>query len=250
MIDGIINENGNSRYLRSVANLLTLYPTYEDFAAALVAGTLPIDLAGINEDGWATLGTALNKANLMSDATAALLGGVETVDEGLAAIAPLVPIGTTGLPGQAITATENGVEWSGLTKWELVAEVVLPGESTSTYFPAGIDFNDATRMMVKAISGTFTGYMCIRGYSTTSGTAMVQCPLLTVGDAIVFTTQRRSKGNGGYLGMYDGRGYSTDMQSLLNGVTKGTTYPDFYASSTSYICEGIVEIWIERLIES
>lgn len=74
MQDGIIKGTGNSRYLKSISNFLTQYPTYQDFVAALVAGTLPIDLNGINETGWDQLGTALNKANLLSDETAALLG--------------------------------------------------------------------------------------------------------------------------------------------------------------------------------
>lgn len=74
MQDAIINETGNSRYLRSIAGFLQTYPNYEAFAAALVAGTLPIDLAGINADGFAQVGTDLNKANLLTDATAALAG--------------------------------------------------------------------------------------------------------------------------------------------------------------------------------
>lgn len=74
MQDGIIKGTGNSRYLKSISNFLTQYPTYQDFVAALVAGTLPIDLNGINETGWDQLGTALNKANLLSDETAAALG--------------------------------------------------------------------------------------------------------------------------------------------------------------------------------
>lgn len=74
MQDGVIKGTGNSRYLKSIAAFLTQYPTYEAFAAALAAGTLPIDLNGINETGWETLGTALNKANLLQDATAALYG--------------------------------------------------------------------------------------------------------------------------------------------------------------------------------
>lgn len=74
MQDGIIKGTGNSRYLKSISNFLTQYPTYQDFAAALVAGTLPIDLNGINETGWDQLGTALNKANLLSDETAAAMG--------------------------------------------------------------------------------------------------------------------------------------------------------------------------------
>lgn len=67
MQDGIIKGTGNSRYLRSIENFLEQYPTYQDFVAALVAGTLPIDLNGINESGWDLLGTALNKENLLSD---------------------------------------------------------------------------------------------------------------------------------------------------------------------------------------
>lgn len=74
MQDGIIKGTGNSRYLKSISNFLTQYPTYQDFVAALVAGTLPIDLNGINETGWDQLGTALNKANLLSDETAEALG--------------------------------------------------------------------------------------------------------------------------------------------------------------------------------
>lgn len=74
MQDGIIKGAGNSRYLKSISNFLQQYPTYQDFVAALVAGTLPIDLNGINETGWDQLGTALNKANLLSDETASALG--------------------------------------------------------------------------------------------------------------------------------------------------------------------------------
>lgn len=74
MTDGIKKGTGNSRYLKTVSNFLTLYPTYEKFAQALIAGTLPIDLNGINAAGWTTQGTALNKANLLADATATGMG--------------------------------------------------------------------------------------------------------------------------------------------------------------------------------
>lgn len=89
MQDSIMMETGNSRYLKSVSGFLSLYPTYEAFAAALVAGTLPVDLNGINADGWAQLGTELNKANLLTDATAALsdLGPEATPNEMFAALA-------------------------------------------------------------------------------------------------------------------------------------------------------------------
>lgn len=89
MQDGIIAETGNSRYLRSIAGFLQVYPTYEAFAAALIAGTLPIDWNGKNPDGWAQQGTELSKANLLTDATAALadLGPEATPDQMFAALA-------------------------------------------------------------------------------------------------------------------------------------------------------------------
>lgn len=77
MIDSKLAGTGNSRFLKSVSNFKTLYPTYDDFVAALVAGTLPIDLNGINPDGWTQQGTPLNKANLLSDDVATKLGLVD-----------------------------------------------------------------------------------------------------------------------------------------------------------------------------
>ncbi|MEA4894563.1 MAG: hypothetical protein VB064_04800 [Oscillospiraceae bacterium] len=71
MTDGVIKGTGNSRYLKSVPNFLSLYPTYADFVSALIAGTLPIDLNGLNADGWTTLATALSKSNLLTDDTSA-----------------------------------------------------------------------------------------------------------------------------------------------------------------------------------
>ncbi len=74
MKDGVIYGSGNSRFLKSVSNFKTLYPTYDAFVNALVAGTLPIDLNGINSAGWKQIADALNKANLLTDETAKALG--------------------------------------------------------------------------------------------------------------------------------------------------------------------------------
>ena len=74
MQDFVPNGTGNSRYLKSVENFKTLYPTYDDFVAALAAGTLPVDFNGINMSGISQRGTALNKSNLLTDDTAALFG--------------------------------------------------------------------------------------------------------------------------------------------------------------------------------
>lgn len=74
MQDAIMKGNGNSRYLKTVGEALSLYPTYEDFLQAMIAGTFPVDFNGINKDGWTQLGTPLNKANLLSDTVISTLG--------------------------------------------------------------------------------------------------------------------------------------------------------------------------------
>lgn len=88
MTDGVIKSTGNSRYLKSVANLLSLAPTWPDAVELLVAGNFPVDFNGINPNGWNTQGTPLNKANLLSDATGTLLGlgSTGTVNAALAAL--------------------------------------------------------------------------------------------------------------------------------------------------------------------
>ena len=131
MQDSIIKGTGNSRYLKSVAAFLTQYPTYADFAAALAAGTLPVELNGINEEGFQQLGTALNKENLLKDTTAALYGlGTDAVPDdvfariakmlggflvkvniqvaGVAAGAGVSVTGMTGINGEALVTDSSG----------------------------------------------------------------------------------------------------------------------------------------------
>lgn len=73
MYDSVPKGTGNSRFLKSVSDFMEKYPTYQDFAAALVAGTMPVDI-GLNADGWLVLGMALAKMNLLRDETATELG--------------------------------------------------------------------------------------------------------------------------------------------------------------------------------
>ncbi len=74
MKNGIIKGGGNSRYLKSVPDFLAQYPDYDSFAQAMASGTLPIDLNGVNPQGWTQLGTPLDAANLLSDPTAGSMG--------------------------------------------------------------------------------------------------------------------------------------------------------------------------------
>lgn len=111
MQDGIIAGNGSSRYLKTVAAALSLYPSYEDFITALIAGTFPIDLNGINEAGWSRQGTPLNKGTLLSDTTETKIwgsAGNHTVDQALGQI-----LGSIG--------------------YSLVKEYTSPGSYTHTF---------------------------------------------------------------------------------------------------------------------
>lgn len=114
MQDAIIKGTGNSRYLKSVANFMALYPTYEDFVDALVSGTLPVDFNGINANGWTQQGTPMNKANVLTDATAALLGltSAATPNDAFSKLSNATPIsrGGTGqtTAAKALYALING----------------------------------------------------------------------------------------------------------------------------------------------
>lgn len=71
MIDSVLKGSGNSRFLKSAVPAGT---SWADVLAMLQAGTFPIDFNGINAEGFQQVGTPLNKANLLKDATAAQIG--------------------------------------------------------------------------------------------------------------------------------------------------------------------------------
>ena len=114
MKDAIALGTGNSRYLKIAAGSKAKYATFDALMDALERGEVLIDLAGINPDGWAQLGTDLDKAHLLTDATAALMGlGTEaTVNDALATLAQktaaaeqLITYGTTDLAAGASLPT-------------------------------------------------------------------------------------------------------------------------------------------------
>lgn len=69
MKDLIINDTGNSRFLRS-----NFSGDFAAMLAALQAGTFPVDFAGFNAAGLSQQGTSLSKNNIMPDALAAEIG--------------------------------------------------------------------------------------------------------------------------------------------------------------------------------
>lgn len=73
MQDAVLNNTGNSRKMRTIAGIKNIVQTLDDLLDLMIAGEFPFDIADIDPDGWAALGTFLNKANLLTDATAALM---------------------------------------------------------------------------------------------------------------------------------------------------------------------------------
>lgn len=126
MKDGIIKADGTSRLARSVADFKTKYPTYDDFSAALVAGTLPLDIL-FNESGWSQLPDFLNQANLLKVATAALYSkdGTAVPDDIFALIPPILDrrlsmdlLWENASPTSAFAAQTVSVD---LSKYDMIA---------------------------------------------------------------------------------------------------------------------------------
>jgi hypothetical protein len=108
MKDGIIKGEGNSRLLKAPASIPA---TYAEFRAALLAGTLPVDLL-YNAAGWDVEGTALNKANLLTDTVAEALGLTSddpTVNEALNALLAVATSVRNGLMSATDKSKLDGV---------------------------------------------------------------------------------------------------------------------------------------------
>ena len=136
MKDFVIKGNGNSRYLKSSLEGIT---TWEQFRVALAAGTLPVDLNGINPGGFQQLGDPLNKATLLKDVTASILGLPNTAVPDDAFLALTIGVGTYGYRVKIQLADGTPVEGAtvsgitALTGSTLVsgADGIVLGKSTS-----------------------------------------------------------------------------------------------------------------------
>lgn len=105
MKDTIIKETGNSRFLRSI---VAEDITFAEFIALLRAGQLPIDLAGINEEGIETLGMALSKENLLNEETEVAIWGNADDRTPTAALKAIVTSFAAALDGKIVTGTYTG----------------------------------------------------------------------------------------------------------------------------------------------
>lgn len=155
MKDSIILGTGNSRYLKSVEDFKSLYPTYDDFVAALVSGTLPVDFNGINPAGFQQVGNPLGKAALLKDDTAALYGLPNTAvpDDALRLLAPAVSHWWRRRSYQMVeerTALPSGLHYIayGSNADNCVRDVQYASEVTLSY-GGGVELIDPQEVQIK-----------------------------------------------------------------------------------------------------
>ena len=233
MQDLVIKGTGNSRFLKSVSSFLTDYPSYEDFAAALVAGTLPIDLNGINSDGITQAGTPYNKSAVLSDATASLfdLTSAATVNDVLSAI------GSGGLGG-------NGGHFAACTYSSVSAsKEVTVSEKCS--------FTSGLRLTVLFTNGNsidnFNLTLNCRNGSVTAPVRMSanSSYSITFGANTVLDLLYISENSSQYW-LVLAQSANTSTASVVSGTYTGTgTYSDSAASGmTSITCYGTVKAGI------
>ena len=109
MKDTVIKGDGTSRTLKAPASMPE---TFEEWRSQLLAGNATMDI-GLNSDGCTVVGTAMSKANLLSDTTKAALELSQsdpTVNDALYALSqktqPAV-LNVTAIAGVVVTATKG-----------------------------------------------------------------------------------------------------------------------------------------------
>lgn len=134
MTDGVIKGTGNSRFLKGPANAATLYPDFESFRDAWAAGTLPIDLNGINPAGWETVGDKLGKSTLLTDSLCTALGlpTTATPTQAMDKLRQLVNTAQTGVDngvkittGKYIGTGRNGKNYPNTLTFPFTPKIII-----------------------------------------------------------------------------------------------------------------------------
>lgn len=151
MQDTIITGAGNSRTLKTVADFLTRYPTYADFAAGFIAGEIPADIGPLVAAGVQQQGMALNKANLLSDATGAKLG-----------------LANTATPNDALSALASHYGTCATAAAAAAKVVTLPGFSLATGTAIAVKFTYGNTASSPTLNVNGTGAKSIAVYGSTA----------------------------------------------------------------------------------
>ena len=135
MKDLVIKNTGNSRKLRSAIPEGT---SWNEALTLLRSGDFPIDLLGLQPEGVTQMGTAQNKANFLTDATAAALELPQadpTVNDALYAISQKTQ------PAQVNVLTTKGTVVT-MTKGSKTLSATAGSDGWATLYPA--EFGDWT----------------------------------------------------------------------------------------------------------
>jgi hypothetical protein len=167
MKDGIIRGEGNSRLLRSPA---TIPATFAEFRAALIAGTLPVDLL-YNANGWNVQGTPLNKASLLTDAVAEALGlesDDPTVAEALGVLAPQGELAVNAIPKGLATDADQALVSTGVGAWAVKTLAQI-----KTWLGLGSAAYTASTAYATAAQGTLASNAIPKGLATAANQVLV-----------------------------------------------------------------------------
>ena len=179
MKDTVIKGDGTSRALKAPASMPE---TFEEWRSQLLAGNATMDI-GLNSDGCTVVGTAMSKANLLSDTTKAALELSQsdpTVNDALYALSQkgspaevhvMADVGTTvtmSRSGKTLTATVGSDGYAVLYPTELgewtIVYIVDGSQKTRTYtlevigivyvypFVVGATLNDTTWENINMVS--------------------------------------------------------------------------------------------------
>lgn len=154
MIDSVLKGTGNSRFLKSAVPAGT---SWADALAMLQAGTFPIDFNGINTEGFQQVGTPLNKANLLKDATAAQIGlPPSTTPDGM-----FQALGNTGelhVWRKKVVTTEEKPAGYTLGDAESGTAFSIPNAGSQNYvtlqYGPSITVNDAGGVSLTSVTGS------------------------------------------------------------------------------------------------
>lgn len=228
MQNGIIKGQGNSRYLKSGIGSST---TWEQFLASLIAGTLPIDLNGINEDGWDQLGTPLNKATLLSDSTETELFGDaqnRTVDQAFMGLLAKIQLIMQNVANMTLTVTDtNGTP--------------LPGVYVNGVFNAGGE------SMATNASGQITGYVAegtttlsVSGYADllNFSTQFTATKGETYTHTIQLTTRNFLKLTSSQNVRFSGNVQTVDVNPVGGGGPGGSSYGNYVDNDENHSTGG------------
>lgn len=195
MIDSVLKGTGNSRFLKSAVPAGT---SWADALAMLQAGTFPIDFNGINTEGFQQVGTPLNKANLLKDATAAQIGlpPTATPDDAFKILA--------GILGVAYVLASSGVTVTAQSGSD-TKTAVAASNGMATF--KGLPYGDWT------FSATISG--AVKSKSVAIGTQKAQyLSLLPLND--LSWAQINALGTAGVLGKMFALGDTKDV--TLSGI--------------------------------